>query len=280
MEQTQVAELQRLFGSLARSVLTLFMCITGGMGWDEVFDALRHISVAYAFLLVFFIAVVTLAALNIIAGIFINDAIEMAQMDRDIVIQTEMEKNKAMIKELSMLFFEFDIDKRGTITIDELTEAWTDPQVSARFRMLGVEEMDAAALFQTLDVDNSEEVDIKDFVMGCLRAKTLTRPVDFQTFVRESRRSAQAEQKQFNRVVSKLNKLRDEVRTLTSAKSAGSSSSLTVPEDEVSDDASLRRRLNLPDDGAGRPVIPRRRGRRIAAISRFFTDRAEARLAR
>merc|ERR1712107_445905 len=111
--------------------------------------------------------------LNIIAGIFVNDAIEMAQMDRDIVLQAEAGRNKAMINELTMLFGEFDIDRSGTITLDDLTEAFNDPKVNARFRMLGVEEMYAAALFRTLDVDGSEQLDIKEFVTGCLRAKTL-----------------------------------------------------------------------------------------------------------
>merc|ERR1712136_459580 len=197
---------------LDRSVLTLFMTITGGMSWDEVFDALLQIHFGYAFLLVFFIAVMALAGLNIIAGIFVNDAIEMAQMDRDIVIQTETEKNRAMVKELVVLFEEFDTDKTGTLTLRELTEAWTNPEVSARFRILGVEHMDAAALFRTLDVDESEEIDIKEFVTGCLRARTLTRPVDFETFIRETRRTARRQHDQFKHVVSKLDRLPVEVR--------------------------------------------------------------------
>eukprot|EP00450_Noctiluca_scintillans_P005347 CAMPEP_0194490102 /NCGR_PEP_ID=MMETSP0253-20130528/9435_1 /TAXON_ID=2966 /ORGANISM="Noctiluca scintillans" /LENGTH=117 /DNA_ID=CAMNT_0039330687 /DNA_START=35 /DNA_END=384 /DNA_ORIENTATION=+ len=116
----------------------------------------------------------TLAALNIIAGIFVNDAIEMAQMDRDIVIQAETEKFRALISELHGLFTEFDTDQSGTLTRDELMEAWKRPQVSVRFRMLGVDQIDADALFQMLNADGSNEVGIEDFVTGCLRAKTLT----------------------------------------------------------------------------------------------------------
>merc|ERR1712136_623962 len=153
----------------------------------------------------------TLAALNIIAGIFVNDAIEMAQTDRDIVLQTETEKNRVMVKELSMLFGEFDIDRSGTITLDDLTEAFNDPEVNARFRMLGVEEMDAAALFRTLDVHGSEELDIKEFVTGCLRAKSLTKPVDFQTFIREVRRRDKAHEEHFKKCSLKLDWLQREV---------------------------------------------------------------------
>jgi len=184
----RVLDLERLFGGLDWTLLTLFMSITGGTSWETAVYAMLEIHLVYGLLFVFFVAAMTLAALNIIAGIFVNDAIEMAQMDRDIVIQAESGKNRAMLHELRRLFLEFDTDSSGTLTRDELTEAWKNPEVSARFRMLGVEELDASTLFTMLDMDGTDEIDIHEFVTGCLRAKTLTRPMDIQTFVREIRR--------------------------------------------------------------------------------------------
>ena len=201
---SQVVELQSSFGSLSRCLLTLFMSITGGMDWQTALRALSHLHTVYGLVFIFFVALMTLAALNIIAGIFVNDAIEMAQMDRDIVLQTEAKKNKDTVRELSVSFAECDTDESGTITVDELTEAFNNPEVTARFRMLGVEETDAAALFHTMDTDGSEEVDIGEFVTGCLRAQSLARPVDLQTFLRESRRLGKSHQKHFKQVALKL----------------------------------------------------------------------------
>ena len=210
-DPAQVLQLQQYFGSLHRSTLTLFMCITGGMDWNTPFHALRHIHAAHCLVFILFVAFMLLAALNIIAGIFVNDAIEMAQKDRDVAVQAEAGKNKTLIGELSVLFREFDTDNTGTLNLEELTEAFQDPEVSARFRMLGVEETDAAALFRTLDVHGSEELDIKEFVTGCLRAKSLTKPVDFQTFIREVRRRDKAHEEHFKKCSLKLDWLQREV---------------------------------------------------------------------
>ena len=213
-DPTHVFELHKSFGSLDCSLLTLFMSITGGMDWNTALRALLHVHTVYGLAFVLFVAAMTLAALNIIAGIFVNDAIEMAQTDRDIGIQTETKKNRAMVKELSLLFEEFDTDNTGTLTLNELTEAWNDPEVSARFRMLGVEETDATALSRALDVDGDGQLDVKEFVTGCLRAKSLTKPVDLQTFIRESTRSARSHKEQYKQVALKLDMLRMEVKDI------------------------------------------------------------------
>jgi len=210
---SHVAELETCFGSLGGSLLTLFMSITGGMDWNIPLQALFHLHTIYGLVLILFVAAMSLAALNIIAGIFVNDAIEMAQMDREIALQAEAGKNKALINELSMLFTDFDTEGTGTLTLAQLTRAWNDPEVSARFRMLGVEEMDAAALFRTLDVDGSEQLDVKEFVTGCLRAKTLTKPVDFPTFMRELKRTSRSHKEQLQHITMKLDRLLMEDRS-------------------------------------------------------------------
>ena len=218
-DASQVSELERLFGGLDWTLLTLFMSITGGTSWETAVYAMLEVHLAYGLLFVLFIATMTLAALNMIAGIFVNDAIEMAQMDRDILIQVESERNKAMINEMNGLFTEFDTDGSGTLTRGELTEAWKNPDVSARFRMLGVEELDASTLFETLDVDGAEEIRIHEFVTGCLIAKTLTKPMDTMTFLRETKRTTRMQRDQLavvehhiNYVAMKLDALEKEAR--------------------------------------------------------------------
>lgn len=221
VNESSVEELVNLFGGLDWTLLTLFMSITGGTSWETAVHAMLDVHLAYGLLFVFFVAAMTLAALNIIAGIFVNDAIEMAQMDRDIVIQAETERNKAMISELHELFKEFDTDNSDTLSLDELTEAWKrNPEVAARFRMLGVEELDASSLFSMLDVEGHEQLDIKEFVTGCLRVKTLTKPMDIQTFMRETRRNARMYREQLgvlehhvNHVALKLDSVHKDVRS-------------------------------------------------------------------
>lgn len=129
-----------------------------------------------------------LAALNIFAGIFVNDAIELCQQDRDTMLQAQHKKNQAMEKDLMELFAEFDADKSGSLTCDEFTDAFKKEEVQARFRHLGVDFKDTQSLFEMLDISENDELDIKEFSSVCLRAKELTRPVDLQSFIQQNRR--------------------------------------------------------------------------------------------
>merc|ERR1712136_112590 len=128
------------------TLLTLFMSISGGVSWEVLVSALMKIHAAFGFLFVVFIACMQFAALNIIAGIFVNDAIEMAQRDRHIVLQAESTRNKSLVCDLKKLFLGSDTDQSGTLTFEEFMKAFQNPAVQARFRFLGVELTDAESL--------------------------------------------------------------------------------------------------------------------------------------
>ena len=55
-----------------------------------------------------------------------------------------------------------------------------------------------------LDISEDDELDIEEFVAVCLRAKTLTRPVDLQSFVQQSRRTHQVVQRHMERLESRV----------------------------------------------------------------------------
>merc|ERR1719326_2539993 len=66
-------ELTRYYGSLARSMLTLFEAISGGVDWDElVVPLIDDISPFCAVLFVMYIAFCTLAMLNVVTGVFVD----------------------------------------------------------------------------------------------------------------------------------------------------------------------------------------------------------------
>jgi len=184
-----VGVLQSYFSSLESTLLTLFMSISGGVSWEVLVSALMKIHAAFGFLFVVFIACMQFAALNIIAGIFVNDAIEMAQRDRHIVLQAESTRNKSLVCDLKKLFLESDTDQSGTLTLEEFMQAFQNPAVQARFRFLGVELTDAESLFDLMDTAGTDEILIDEFVSVCLRAKTLTRPLDLQSFIQQNRRT-------------------------------------------------------------------------------------------
>mmetsp|Transcript_46470 Transcript_46470/g.123417 ORF Transcript_46470/g.123417 Transcript_46470/m.123417 type:complete len:635 (-) Transcript_46470:100-2004(-) len=185
-----VDELDSLFGGLHWAMLTLFMSITGGVNWTTVVTPMFTVDLFYGFLIILFMVGMTLAMLNIIAGIFLNEAIDSAQMNRHIVAQAQISRDRVMFTELVKLFKQFDKDQSGSLTLDELADAWELHDLGAQFRYLGIEFVDAVSLFQTLDVDSTEMVEIDEFVMGCLRLQSQGKPLDLQSYSRENKRYA------------------------------------------------------------------------------------------
>jgi len=175
------------FPDLAMTLLTLFMSITGGLDWWELQEVLLDVSLVYASIFVLFQLVTVLAALNIITGIFVNDAVEMARLDSDMKVQQEMEQNRRYLKTLHELFQEIDTKKHGVITLDDFKEQMGREDVIMLFAMLGLEVSDAVSFFSLLDVDGSVELEIDEFVMGCMRFRGNPTNVNLECSVLEAK---------------------------------------------------------------------------------------------
>merc|ERR1712136_261852 len=114
-----VGELTVWFESLPMSVLTLFMAVTGGVSWWEIMDPILVVGPLAGVILVSFIVVTVLAVLNIITGIFVNDAIEKARSDESLLLAREMEQNVEYRQQLKDLFRKLDVDESQWVERDE-----------------------------------------------------------------------------------------------------------------------------------------------------------------
>jgi len=228
-DEDTVKDLASMFGSLDWALLTLFMSITGGISWEVVVRPMFSVHLAYGLFFISFMVFMTLAMLNIIAGIFLNEAIESAQMDRHIRVLAEAKKDNEMVSELLKLFKQFDTDESGSLTIDEVTDAWEMRSVRDRLRMLGVDFADAISLFDTLDVDGTQEVEIDEFVIGCLRCQSYKKPLDLQSFSRETKRHTRKLRRQLAALSRDVHGIRSNIGTLTRETARLQPEALTTP---------------------------------------------------
>merc|ERR1712136_632409 len=170
------------------ALLTLFMSITGGVSWWELQRLLLQIHVVYGMVFVCFISIMSLAVLNIITGIFVTDAVDMAASDQDVMMQAEQEIKFDQVKKLRELFERFGSDEKCVLTLDDFQSHIRDSEVQVILGTLGLDISEASAFFKLLDVDKSGEVEIDEFVMGCLNLKGKTKMMDMEVSVADTRR--------------------------------------------------------------------------------------------
>jgi len=203
-----VWEIRQEFASMPRVLLTLFAIVTGGLNWSNTESVLRSISPFYGLLLLLYVALMLLAMMNIVTGIFVNDAIESTRTDVDLRTQAELDKTNRVMDELKRLFRTFDTDASGTITLDEFKDHIDNRGVKAMLAVLEIEVADAMGFFEVLDVDGTQELDIDEFVMGCIYLKGVAKMVNVATLMRENKLMV-------SRIMKQACKLEDRVDHLT-----------------------------------------------------------------
>lgn len=180
-----VSQLVSHFGDLPTSGMTLFMCITNGVDWNEVSLSLKDLPSTYIAIFVFYILFMIFSVSNIITGIFVQEAIEMATHDMELVEQTERSRTKESVNSLKSLFHRLDPDGLGYLQKAELVCVLQHHDVQATLSSLGLQVHDVESLFALLDIDKDGIVEIDEFVMGCLRVRGSAREVDLEIFMQE-----------------------------------------------------------------------------------------------
>jgi len=102
--------------------------------------------------------------------------------------------------QLEAFFESVDADGSGFVTLDEIMEMLEDPTLSAYFSVLGFEVDDARRLFMLLDQDNSGEVEIHEFMEGCIKLKGQARSIDVHEIIFECRKLRRLNRKMYQKL--------------------------------------------------------------------------------
>ncbi|CAJ1330511.1 unnamed protein product [Effrenium voratum] len=102
LSERELEASQRYFGSLADTMLSLFMCIAGGVNWVDVQEPLKGISTMWVFFFLFYIAFTYFAVLNVVTGVFCQSSI--------------LANKEAHVRKIHNLFTQFDQKETGVIT--------------------------------------------------------------------------------------------------------------------------------------------------------------------
>ncbi|CAE7828106.1 Scn11a [Symbiodinium microadriaticum] len=162
-------DLMRFWKSVAESMLTLFISISGGLSWSEALQPLREVSEIAFLCMVVYIVLTVLAILNVVTGVFCNNAIESARADKDIAIMKQMQKHAKQLKSLRGVFKEIDNDQSNLVSLQELKDALKSKKLASFLESMDISTQDIWTLFMVMDSDGSGDVTLEEFVTGCMQ---------------------------------------------------------------------------------------------------------------
>lgn len=187
-----LALLHQYFGTIGRSMLSLFMAISGGTDWGDVSEALWSLGWAPPFVFLAFIVFMLFAVVNIVTGIFVEQASRLAEVDRDMIMRQEVEAQREVSRDIEAFFRTIDIDGNGTLTWTEFKGSLRHKKVLAYFEHLGIDADNARQVFVLLDRHRTGQVPIEAFVDGCMRLRGPAKSIDMAVLLNESKKSREA----------------------------------------------------------------------------------------
>lgn len=179
------------FGTLGRTMLSLYQAVTGGNSWGDLTAALMATTTEPIYFGIFFAAFEAftgIALLNIVTGIFVDNAVKATLQDKDMAIQDELAMETSYMNNMKRMFREADLDSSGQLSWKELEKYLEDDRAKAYFNHLELDPSAAKGLFQLLDTDGSDSVSCDEFVLGCARLKGGARNVDVATLLYENKK--------------------------------------------------------------------------------------------
>lgn len=171
-------EVKHSFGSVLRSMYSLFLGMTGGRNWGELASLISTTGYLYGGVLLLFIFINVFSVLNIVTGVFVDGAIEMAKRDRNMMIEKQNINRVASRRHLVALLAQVDTDGDGVISKDEFHNALEEGEVQDFMDALGIDPENAAEVFMLLDSDGDGVVQLVEFIQGMERIRGEAKSVD------------------------------------------------------------------------------------------------------
>merc|ERR1740121_153936 len=176
-----------MFGGIIVTMHTLYQSMTGGIDWGEPAFELAKIHFAMDGLYCFFIAFSVLCMLNIVTGVFVENANSITRSDADVMVMEEMANQEKRLDETRVLFGLAAGHQDNWLLEQQFVDFSQERKVQAYFRKIGmnVEKENASALFRLIDVDSDGRLTAQEFVEGCTQFIGNARQLDIARIRRE-----------------------------------------------------------------------------------------------
>mmetsp|Transcript_54110 Transcript_54110/g.126347 ORF Transcript_54110/g.126347 Transcript_54110/m.126347 type:complete len:657 (+) Transcript_54110:64-2034(+) len=182
-------ELNRYFCNLGTAVLALWECISGGMDWQDMAQPMiEDISPVMGVCFSAYVAFSMLAMMNVITGIFVDNAKTYAQHDKDTYV----------VRHVLNLFKRSDLNDTTEIDWIDFQAKLNTRELQELFAAVEVDVADARSLFKLIDTDDSGSVTPDELMRGWIRLQGPAKALDLSLMLRDSTRNFESLQKQMH----------------------------------------------------------------------------------
>lgn len=185
------ASMRLYWGSLTKSVHSLYQATTGGDDWGAIAAPLWDAGEVYYLIFCFYVGIFLFVIMNSLTSLFVDSVMQYSDADEDELIEEKLSRKAEYMKKLVSLFNQLDDDGSGEITLEEFREHLADPRMEAFGASMEVESYDLERLFIVLTADGRRPVDLETFVVGCIRMKGGAKSIDMQGLLLSQKKSAQ-----------------------------------------------------------------------------------------
>merc|ERR1719410_2439526 len=113
------------------AVCSLFYSISGGQDWGALAAPFWTIKGGSGVSYMAFVILTIFGLLNILVGIFVQEAEELSKWDKDFVVDGFVTKKKEKEKDISELFDTMDTEANGVLSLKELSVALENDSIAA-----------------------------------------------------------------------------------------------------------------------------------------------------
>jgi len=176
--------LELYFGSVHASLYTTFAAMAGGYQWAEIVMFMEQMGWVYQTMFVTFMALFTFCMMNIITGIFVDNAL---RADEELLSDRKFQEEQDHCASLTTVFEQNlkSTNHAGMITLPDFVEMADHPELTWFLRELRIPVREAGTLFHLLDTNETRALEIHECVHGLLRLKGQSTALDMRTLMHE-----------------------------------------------------------------------------------------------
>jgi len=160
------------FGDTPSALFTLFQILTLESWCMGIVRPVAYHAPWTLGVIIPYIVFVTVAVMNVVTGIFVEQIVEASKMDSTHFLKTREHEIVAELKDLREFFRLGDADGDGCLNVTEFEDLLKESRVQAFFLNIGLDPHEATALFHALDFDDSGAVEIDEFLFGVMRVRS------------------------------------------------------------------------------------------------------------